>query len=163
MNQPSDYRENQHSVHSIEHLISLLGSEKMEVCLQAAYELSQLGEPAIRPLLNALRNKDTWFGAVEALSQMGTPVIDALIQLLSDISIDSFAAQVLQRIGEPTVEPLIIALQDRDSNVRFWAAYVLGQIGDTKGIVPLKVALNDKDEEVRENAADALKKMGINP
>ena len=48
---------------------------------------------------------------------------------------DRFAAlNDLIYIGEPAVEPLIDALEDKDGEVRMWAAEALEQIGSPKAL-----------------------------
>ncbi|MBN1911526.1 MAG: HEAT repeat domain-containing protein [Pirellulales bacterium] len=54
--------------------------------------------------------------------------------------------------------PLIQALSHNDENVRFRAAFALGNMGKAarNAIEPLKTALSDSDEYTREAASDAL-------
>ena len=60
------------------------------------------------------------------------------------------------------VEGLIGALEDSDADVRWKAAYALGEIGDERAVEPLIEALKDSNKDVRENAAEALKKIVLN-
>jgi len=57
------------------------------------------------------------------------------------------------------VQGLIEALDHWDSNVRFYAAVALGEIGDTRVVEPLIQALKDDNEYVRNAAKEALKKI----
>ena len=66
------------------------------------------------------------------------------------------SAEALGKIGRPAVEPLIAALKDRNSDVRRYAAWALGEIGDARVVVPLIGALKDEDPWVREEATGAL-------
>jgi len=61
--------------------------------------------------------------------------------------------------AEPAVPALIDALRDGDSEIRRYAALVLGAIGPRarQAVPALKAALNDDDESVRLAAARALK------
>lgn len=72
------------------------------------------------------------------------------------------AAWKLAEAGARAVEPLLEALEkDPDPQVRFKAAWVLGNIGDAKAIEPLAGALQeDEDPSVREWAASALEAIG---
>jgi len=63
-------------------------------------------------------------------------------------------------IGEPAFNPLIAALQDEDANVRKWAAFALGEIGDPRAVEPLIEALQDEHWEVRGYAAWSLGRFG---
>ncbi|MEW6233639.1 MAG: HEAT repeat domain-containing protein, partial [Chloroflexota bacterium] len=58
------------------------------------------------------------------------------------------------------VEPLIAALGDADAEVRRYAAWALGEIGDVRAVEPLIAALGDADAEVRRYAAWALGRIG---
>jgi hypothetical protein len=58
------------------------------------------------------------------------------------------------------LEPLIKALKDKDWNVRYDAAYALGDIGDKRAVEPLIKALGDEHMDVRYAAVYALAKIG---
>jgi HEAT repeat protein len=70
------------------------------------------------------------------------------------------AAEKLTDMGEAAVDNLIMALEDRDSNVRANAAWVLGRIKDKKAVEPLIKAARDRSAKVRSYAALALGKLG---
>jgi prefoldin subunit 5 len=73
-------------------------------------------------------------------------------------SFQSSSADVLVDIGAPAVPGLIDSLSNDEPNVRAWAAYVLGRIGEDAGdaVDALTDALSDPDETVQEYAQDAL-------
>jgi HEAT repeat protein len=141
-------------------LIELLASDDLETCLHAARDLGKVGQAAIVPLIQALRRQETGFGAIESFAQIGEPAVAQLILLLKDPSIDAFVAEALRKIGVPAVPALIDALSDHDDSLRFWAAGVLGWIGDQRASDPLKAVLKDENSEVRESATRALHQMG---
>ena len=60
------------------------------------------------------------------------------------------------------IDQLIQQLKTGDLQARSFAAYVLGQIGESAipSLIPL---LKDSNAEVRSNAAEALKKLGYKP
>ena len=58
------------------------------------------------------------------------------------------------------VDELIKRLEDKDGWVRWKAAKVLGETGDTCAVKPLIVALKDEDSWVRREAVEALSKIG---
>ena len=58
------------------------------------------------------------------------------------------------------VDELIKRLEDKDGWVRWKAAKVLGETGDTCAVKPLIVALKDEDSWVREGAAKVLGGIG---
>lgn len=70
------------------------------------------------------------------------------------------ALVTLIRIGLPAVPKLVEALQHHaDINVRWYAAYALGLIGDTSAIAALSAALDD-NIYVSHNAHRALEMIG---
>jgi hypothetical protein len=133
--------------------------------------LGKIGEPAVEPLIQALKNEH-WSvreGAAEALGEIGsTRAVEPLIQALKDE--DSYEDSYVRRkaaraLGEirstRAVEPLIQALKDEDWCVRQEAAEALGKIGDEKAVEPLIQVLKDEDEgRVLGSAAEALGEIG---
>lgn len=73
------------------------------------------------------------------------------------------AAEELLKIGPPAIGVLLHALKDRDSDVRWLAAQILGHLGDLQALEQLKAALRDEDLYVRKAAADALRLLGWQP
>jgi hypothetical protein len=70
------------------------------------------------------------------------------------------AAAALVRVGEEAVPPLIRALQERQAEVRYWAAGALGCIRDARAVLPLIEALRDPDGRVRVGVVTALGRIG---
>ena len=70
------------------------------------------------------------------------------------------ATKNLNKLGKPAVGPLITALKDEDADIRWRAAYELGEIKDSRAIEPLTQALKDEDRRVRYRATEALEKIG---
>jgi len=87
-----------------------------------AYELGELGEPAVKPLIQALKDGDE--------------------------DVRSNAATALGWIGEPAVESLIQALKDEDWFVRSSVAETLGEIGDARAVESLSQVLKDENSVV---------------
>ena len=54
---------------------------------------------------------------------------------------------------------IVKVLKDKDRDVRWVAAWALGEIGDQAAVPALSKALKDKHETVRDAAAEALKKL----
>ena len=108
--------------------------EDMLVRGSAANALVEIGEPAVRPLIKALRDED--------------------------VEVRWNAAAALGKIGDRrAVKPLIKALKDDDIIVRLFAAGALGDIGDERAVESLIEELKDEGEDVRRNAAEALEKI----
>ncbi|WP_165394723.1 HEAT repeat domain-containing protein [Methanofollis fontis] len=109
-------------------LITALGDDEGEVREAAASALAGIGAPAAGPLVDALRVRERWFGAVDALRGMGDAARPALLA----------------------------ALERRNRWVRIGAAMILGEAGDERGVDALVAALEDDDAEVRAAAREIL-------
>ena len=70
------------------------------------------------------------------------------------------AAFVLGKMGEQAVPALIDALASEQVEVRKYAAYALGRIGNLKAVPALQEASRDTHRAVAKWAADALKAIG---
>jgi HEAT repeat protein len=118
-----------------------------------------IGEPAVEPLTNALKDDDVGVreAAAKALGEIGAPAMEPLIAALTDKHEDVrwIAAEALDKIGwlpderangaaywvakrewdqcvmigAPAAEPLIDVLQDKAKDVRWAAAEALDKIG----------------------------------
>jgi HEAT repeat protein len=128
--------------------------------------LKDIGEPAIRPLLEYLPKSSLASQRkriAELLGQSrGQQVVEPLITLLNDNNpkVRSTAAASLSTTRDPrSVEPLIARLRDADWDVRGSACLTLGHLGDPKAAEPLIKLLGDDNVEVRAFAAVALRKI----
>jgi len=100
--------------------------------------------------------------AIDALPKMGQPAVRPLIEALADKRqhVRTAAAMMLGEIGDPqAVEALIKALEDEDWIVRDFAVRALGKIGDPRAVEALIQALDDKKGPVSASAASALRKI----
>ncbi len=99
-------------------LIHALGHHDDLVAGEASDALARLGEPALEPLINALRDKDPgirWHAA-KALADIADPrAAQALIAALDDqdFGVRWFAANGLAAMGTRAVFPLLRALRTR--------------------------------------------------
>lgn len=109
-------------------LVAALGDGDEAVRGEAAAALVAIGDPAISPLVEALRTKERWFCAVEALRRMGDAAVPALRS----------------------------ALSRKNRWVRIGAAMILAEEGDRQGTDLLVAALSDPDPDVREAAREVL-------
>jgi HEAT repeat protein len=125
--------------------------------------LSDIGEPAVLPLIAAL-NDQAWgarAGAVWALGKIGdVRAVQPLIEALRWGDAGSEVVEMLLGFGDVILRPLAFALKNHDSDyVRRGAAYLLGEFADLLVVPALINALeNDIDEETRANAVIALGK-----
>lgn len=118
-------------------------------------------EARVDKLVNNLGDKDmnVSYPSYEALCEIGEPAVDPLVKALKDDnpSVRSYAAGALGMIGDPkATDPLIEALKDKDPGVRIAAARALGDLKAQKAVEPLIEALKDQDPEVRMYVASSL-------
>ncbi len=119
-------------------------------------------------LIRDLKDEDEGVrdAAVKALVNIGEPAVEPLIEALKDgnANFRYMAAEALEEIGDRrAVEPLIEALKDKDFTVRGMAASALGNIKDARAVEPLIKALKDEGRTVRSSAAEALEKIAWQP
>jgi HEAT repeat protein len=100
--------------------------------------------------------------AIKVLIIIGQPAVEPLIKALRDknIIVRKNATEALGEIGDKRAsEPLINALEDDDGTVRQYAAEALGKIGDNQALKPLTAALRDRKSKVQEAAREAIEKI----
>jgi HEAT repeat protein len=128
----------------------------------ATHALILIGEPAVEPLIAALRD-DLWIvrkNAAWALAELrdaraAEPLIAALKDQAWQVRAHAAVALGEQR-GAAVAEPLIAALKDESPNVRWFAAASLGQLRDARSVEPLIKALGDENVRVRTYSAASL-------
>jgi HEAT repeat protein len=146
---------------AVEPLIILLCDEDRFVKSHAALALGAIGEPAVNPLLRALREGDgnlRW-GAAIALGKIRDPrAIEPLIQALADKyeNVRAESASSLATMGKPALEPLLQFLKFSDGPERLEVVAALGELHDTDAIQPLIQMLENADDDERKAIADAL-------
>jgi vesicle coat complex subunit len=147
-------------------------SMNQSVSEKASDALVKIGEPAVEPLIKALKDKDLFvqhnaaltLGLIALKGIKDVRAIEPLIQALKDKTfiVRESAATALGAIGgEKAVEPLIQTLKDKEERVRKAATVGLGLIGNAKAIDAITAVMNNtnEDEDVRKNAAAVLKKL----
>lgn len=151
----------EHVPESITHLIDDLQSEDEFARAQAAFELSMLGEPAVKPLVAQLSHadRDVRMRTAWALGVIGQPALRPLLDLAEgdDITLRVEAIRVLGVIGEGrALNQLFHGLTDPDPRVAQRAATALGKIGDPRAFHPLLTALHHPAPDVRYAVCNAL-------
>jgi HEAT repeat protein len=99
--------------------------------------------------------------AQEVLEEFGETAIPYLIEFLKDEEIRStssfyLVSNELIALGSSAVPAVVEMLTDTDTQVRYIAADILGQIDDDRVVEPLIEALEDDDPVVRKQAAYSL-------
>jgi HEAT repeat protein len=143
-----------------------------EAALERAIKsASEIGEPAVKPLISALENENMDFrkGAADALAGIGEPAVKPLINALDNKKqqVRRSAAYALTK-SDPTwpkseaainaIPELINDLKRDDKSLREDAVVMLAKIG-TPAVKPLIKLLDDNSWEIREYAASALWKI----
>jgi len=153
----------------VESLMGLMVREKNSVIgWKASEALSRIGEPAVEPLLSALRHRKATVRkrAASALTRMAAfhhtdeRIVEPLVRALRDrdAEVRREAASGLGYIRDKrAVESLTMALQDDAAQVRSEAAMTLGKIGDPRAVGPLIECLKDEEASVRQWAASSLR------
>lgn len=108
----------------------------------AARSLGELKDSrAVGPLLAAMKAGNTEAGP--ALAQIGEPAVGPLIDSLRDADTRAPAIDALVTVGKPAALPLIQAFKSNNGDARMAAAQVLAQINDPQAEQTLSAALQD--------------------
>ncbi|MEW6085194.1 MAG: HEAT repeat domain-containing protein [Chloroflexota bacterium] len=114
----------------------LLDDPVIEVRQAAAKALGNTSHPnAIPYLMEALRDSFWWYERESAADDL---------------------LRAIHKMGNAAVGPLLEALQDKEAEVRKFAARLLGRIGDPRSMEPLAMAQYDMHHEVGNASAEAL-------
>ena len=152
-------------VRAAEPLLAILNDSERVVQVVARDALVQIGVPAVKPLINALKHRDSLVRA-HAAAALGEikdhravePVLAALKD--QDAGVRRSAAAALESLQDRrAVTSLLAALKDEDAEVRKAAAEALGGLGDPGAVEALLAALGDVDNTVRTGAARALGRL----
>ncbi|MDI6718784.1 MAG: HEAT repeat domain-containing protein [Methanomicrobiales archaeon] len=144
-------------------LIAALQDENPDVRCYAGGSLSQI-PAAVDSLIKALEggNPDVQALAAAALGRMGDaravePLAGALAS--GDERVRNAAAGGLLALGRDAVTSIIGLLSDGNAVVRFYAASLLGMLGDPRALGPLEERRGDADADVREAVQRALERI----
>lgn len=152
---------------SVNALITVFNDENPEVRLQAAKSLAQIGDIAVKPLIEQLKLEEDHGRryATYALKEIGdSSAVRNLILALKDDDwgVRKFSALALGEIGDKeALEPIIELLQDEDWGVKVAATRALGDLKDERAIDPIKKARRKAtgDKEYKKVANKVLKKL----
>ncbi|PKK91632.1 MAG: hypothetical protein CVV64_02905 [Candidatus Wallbacteria bacterium HGW-Wallbacteria-1] len=152
---------------AVEPLIEALKDPNAEIRIFAASALGDTDDArAVYPLIIALRDR-VWTvrkGAADSLKKLGVRHIEILVKSLNDPNPDIryWVEKIIGEIGKQAIKPLVHVLRnDRNREMRFFAAFGLSAIGDSSAVDPLIDALTtDVNDWVRKYSATALGKIG---
>ena len=148
----------------------------IEARCEAVYDLTQLGDKRIYPLLfhGLCDNQDVVVakaiveldGHNSMLSNetVGSSIFEPLSKLLSSPGMAAYKTELMSLLGwsraPRAIEVLSALSKDTDACVRTHAASALGSTRDPRAVEPLIALLKDTDREVRSNAASVLGNTG---
>jgi HEAT repeat protein len=130
--------------------------------------LGPMAEPAIPDLLEASKKSvNSYNVTMRALSDVGAPAVNPLISALTNANstVRQAAAGALGYMGpqaQAAVPALVKSMRDEDARVRVNAALALGKIGvgSAEAVNALTSALTDPDYAIRCNAIFSLGHLG---
>ncbi len=147
-------------------LVKALKNKDLKIVGAAAGTLVRIGEPAVEPFIQILKDEDPRLRiiAAVALGEIGhakaiQPLADVLRQE-TFIRAQEEAASALAKIGKPAVEVLTQSMGDKSFIVRLLTVNALNRIGDERAVDYLIQALKDENWEVRKKAAEGLGEIG---
>jgi HEAT repeat protein len=152
-------------------LTKALQDESPAVRFAAVQALSRSGPDAVRPLLEALEDKDVKVRAYAAaglipLKPEAKTVLPTLVKRLKkepDVIVRQSILRTLGKLGPEAVAALTETLKDQEAVVQMAALIALGQIGpDAKSALPAMKELAQKadDPRIRSGAVANLAKLG---
>jgi HEAT repeat protein len=148
---------------AVEPLIAALRDENLNIRANAAFVLGEIKDMrAIAPLIASLEDESMEYCSGNALTQIGAPAVEPLIAALKDENniVRANAASVLGRINDTrAIEPLIAVMKDEDPFVRIYVVSALGQIKDAHAISAVISALKDEDAWVVKEAEEILNQI----
>jgi HEAT repeat protein len=150
---------------AVEVLVSTLQDESQFVRWRSAQALGILGgKEGANALVLTLKDKDEYVRAAAAKSLGQIKAEDSQDNLVAALTDEHWLVRLntrdaLLEMGALAVPHLIKALNDKDPQTRWQAAWVLGRIKPEEAIQPLIEAIEDTDWMVRDEAAVSLLRM----
>lgn len=144
-------------------LIDSLNDPNQDIRIFAATALGETEDKrAVYPLIKALKDR-VWLvrkSAADSLMKIGLMHIEVLVKSLNDPNPDIryWIERIIGEIGDKAIKPLVDVLKnDRNREMRFFAAFGLSAIGDKSAVPALIEALeSDVNDWVRKYSAEAL-------
>ena len=136
-----------------------------DVFAQTATILGHIGKPAVKGLIDALRDerKGVYVPATLALFATGDPkAVDALRSEPpeKDALLKGDIALFLEHFTPLSIERLLLNIKNTDVTIRKIATIALGNTGDCRAVEPLTLAArSDTDEGIRLSASFSLGKL----
>ena len=160
--------------HAIQKLIRALNHKDDEVAWHAMEALTDIGQPAVELLCDAIQNKHIKIrrGVIEVLGNLGDKrAVPTLCLALNDPTISDVTAAALGKIGDnKAVDPLLNIINKYQYDPRgtnklrtaINATTALRKIGDTNAAESLASILSINNFSVHKNIVEALVNIGQN-
>ena len=157
------------SVLALEPLIKLLSNENSEIRKVSIAALGEIKSVlALEPLIKLLSNENSEItkASIAALGKIRSEkIVEPIIEIIDnqDKMTKIKCIEILSKIkSTKAVTKLVEVLSNKDENseVRSWAAFALGEIGDEKAVQPLANALMNENVMIVKNRSFwSLKKI----
>ena len=151
----------------IKNLIKAFSNKDINIQLKAQNALLDIGKPAVKPLINSLRDEDRGirYWSTSTLAKIrDKSVVELLIRDSRDENyrVRRSAAEALAMRGDKRVLEILLiqAREDKDYTIRSIIAEALAKMGDKRGVEILIQALEDEDPNSRGMAALILSRLG---
>lgn len=126
-------------------------------------ELALMGEPAVDPLIRALKDDDAHIRneAAATLGEIGNPAaVGPLVDALAGEPGLPAAADALVAIGRPSVLPVLALLEREAGAARETAVEVLGRLGAAEAVPAIVALVRSGGDRIHRKAVDALVGIG---
>ncbi len=148
-------------------MFALLQSEEAESQREGAFMAGELKNKEAIPLLTTMLTSPN-LGVQDAADMSlrkigGRESVEALLPLLrsENVPARNLAMDILRQIGSQYTKPIIALLRDPDSDIRIFAADILGSTNQIVAVHPLcETLLTDNEVNVRYQAAVSLGTLG---
>jgi HEAT repeat protein len=126
---------------------------------------AEIGQPAVEPLLAALKsvNEYTRSNAVKALGELkvesAAPLIARYIAAEHSQEATFIGTEAMRSIGEPGWAPVLALLGGKNEAARIWIAFTAGSMGEKGEARVAEIGRASRDRDVRGSCAWALEIM----
>jgi HEAT repeat protein len=120
----------------------------------------------VQEILESLKNSEWWArkNCIDKLvnypEDSYLSVLDEWLRKDDDALIRNVAMEAYRAIGTKSLKSLMLLINDNDSDIRIFAANLLGDIKNSEALPSLSSALNDPEDNVKIAAAEAIGKIG---
>lgn len=149
---------------SVPYLIQFLGSRDRSVMERSAELLSEIGEPAMQPLLESLQDDIRASGALLALERLPAPPAQSILQfaraaVARAVEYDALMRGVRSWVRNEAVQLLTESLHGKAHQHGIRALRAIGLLGDRSAMTTAVENLQSRDASQRANVIEALESI----